>query len=243
MKIFVAIPVYDGKLQHQTVNSLVIEQSIALQVGDEIFTSFVPYCSDLADGRNNLVEGFLKSNCDRMVFLDSDMTFEPGALLKIAHAPVDFAAGCTRHKIEAESYPITFLDSDFLQAEPNGLIEISSIGTAFMSLSRDVFTKFQAAYPDREYTHFGQKACCYFEHPFVNGSLMGEDLFFCKMWRACGGKIYLNPELEITHWKFDQPFVGHIGKWLRARMKEQKHEQANVSKMEAPRLEEIGLSA
>ncbi len=237
MKIFVAIPVYDGKLQHQTVNCLMLEQSIACQVGDELLTSFLPYCSHLADGRNNLVQAFLATECERMIFLDSDITFEPGALLKIAHAPVDFAAGCTRHKLEAESYPLMFCDKDFIVPEENGLVEIDSIGTAFMSLSRNVFAKFKSAYPNREYQHYGKTACCYFQTPFENGSLYGEDTYFCKEWRACGGKIYLNPELEITHWDFKTPYVGHIGNWLKGRNKENGNVKRSTTlpQMEAPR--------
>lgn len=239
MKIFVAIPCYDGKLQYQTVDCLVLEQAIAARLGHEIFTSFLPYCSNLPDGRNNLVEGFLKSNCDKMIFLDSDITFEPGAMIKIATSPFDFAVGCTRHKLETESYPINFLDQDEIWINRAGFIEIATIGTAFMCLSRAVFQKFKEAYPEREYLHYGVKATCYFQTPFVNGSLLGEDVFFCMEWRKAGGKIYLNPELEITHWDFKTPYVGHIGKWLRARMKERSNDQ-NISKVEAPPDREVG---
>ncbi len=237
MKIFVAIPTYDGKLQHQTVNCLVLEQAVAVQCGDELNPCFMPYCSHPADGRNNLVKSFLESGCEKLFFLDSDITFEPGALLKVAHAPVDFAAGCTRHKLKEESYPITFLDKDWLIPEANGLLEIEAIGTAFVSLSRTVFEWFMASYPNRDYWHTGKKAYCFFQTPFENGSLYGEDTYFCKEWRACGGKIYLNPELEITHWDFKTPYVGHIGNWLKGRNKERVNvrESAQLPQMEAPR--------
>lgn len=227
MKIFVAIPVNDGKLQHQTVECLMLEQSIANKLGDEIFPCFVPNCSHLPDARNTLVKAFLKSECDRLVFLDSDITFEAGALIKIARQKFDFVAGCTRRKTAEEYYPMLFTDSDEpLQTNEYGLFEIGMIGTAFLSLSRDVFKILDGAYSNRNYESHGDKKVCYFEMPFVAGeqeqigSLYGEDAYFCKLWREAGGKIWLYPELEITHWDFNKPYVGHIGKWLKSKIEQ-----------------------
>ncbi len=218
MKIFVAIPVYDGKLQHQTVSSLMFEQQVASQLGDEIFVSFIPNCSHPAIGRNQLVQAFLDSSYDRLVFLDSDISFEPGALIRIARQKKDFVAGCTRHKTDAETYPIGWIPNRELQWDEDKHLEIAMIGTAFVSLSRNLFKTLKEKYPGREFNHYGKDMYCYFQTPFEGGSLYGEDTYFCKEWRAAGGKIFLNPELEITHWDFNKPYVGHIGKWLRSRM-------------------------
>lgn len=201
-----------------------LEQAIAARCGDELHPCFIPNCSHPAIGRNQLVQAFIDSDCERLVFLDSDITFEPGALIKIAHRDVDFVAGCTVHKTADESYPIDWLPMPELWANERGLIEIAMIGTAFMSLSRSVFEILKSKYPGREYENYGKRATCYFETPFVPGAplgaLYGEDTFFCKLWRDAGGKIYLDPELEITHWDFNKPHVGHIGKWLKKRMTE-----------------------
>jgi glycosyltransferase involved in cell wall biosynthesis len=229
VKIFIAIPTFDGKLQHQVVGSLLVEQSIAHRLGDEFVTCLLPHCSNLPVGRDQLVSEFLASGCERMFFLDSDITWEPGALIKLAHRPEDFVAGCTRYKNDEEAYPIGWLPNEFLYANAQGLLEIKMIGTAFMSLSRNVFKIIKEFAPGREYETWGETYNCFFEQPFLDGQVYGEDAYFCKSWRDAGGKIFLDPEIEITHWKFDRPFVGHIGKWLRARMENQ-HEQGRSEK-------------
>jgi hypothetical protein len=220
VKIFVAIPVYDGKLQHQTVNCLILEQAIAVSLGDELIPCFAPYSSAPHLGRNQLVQSFLDSGCERMVFLDSDITFEPGALIKLARRPEEFVAGCTRHKSEDESYPIWWLPNKELWANKSGLLEIDKIGLALAAVSRSVFEQIRLKHPGRETEFRGQVTTCFFEMPFRDGELFGEDTYFCKLWRDSGGKIFLDPELEITHWHFAQAFVGHIGKWLKNRPQE-----------------------
>lgn len=215
MKIFVAIPVYDGKLQVQTVRCLLDEQAIAGGAGDEFQVMFLPNCSHAAMGRNQLVQNFLDSGADKLIFLDADITFENGSLVKLAHKPVDFVGGAYRFKLEEESYPVGWLDKAELWANELGLLEVSTLPGGFLCLSRNVFEKLKEAHPDRTYEHFGKTANCFFQMRFHEGRLYGEDSFFCKEWRDIGGKVYLDPEIALTHWDFNRPYLGHIGNWLK----------------------------
>lgn len=212
-----AIPVYDGKLQVQTVSCLLNEQSLAARNGHEIVVAFLPGCSVPALGRNTLVQRFLDSDCDRLVFLDADITFEVGALLKIAHLPVDFVGGCYRFKTENEQYPIGWATEggEEIWANSLGLIEVATLPTGFLSLSRKVFETLAAAHPDRNYSHFGEKAFCFFQMVFKDGFLWSEDTYFCREWREAGGKVYLDPDLTLTHWDAKTTYVGNIGEWLK----------------------------
>jgi hypothetical protein len=215
MKIVVAIPVYDGKLQVQSVRCLLNEQLLAREIGDDLQFQFLPSCSHAAMGRNQLAQTFMDSDADRLVFLDADVTFESGAIIKIAHKPVDFVGGAYRFKMDEELYPVGWLDKKELWANELGLLEVKTLPGGFLSLSRNVFEKLKAAHPEREYEHFGKMAHCYFQMLFTEGHLYGEDSYFCKEWRDIGGQVFLDPEIELTHWDANKPFIGHIGKWLR----------------------------
>jgi hypothetical protein len=218
MKILVAIPVYDGKLFVQTARCLLDEQAVASGCGDELQVRFLPSCSHPAMGRNQLAQDFLDSDSERLIFLDADVTFEPGALVKLAHSPVDFVGGAYRFKLDQENYPVGWIaEQKELWANEHGLLEVASLPGGFLSLSRKVFESFKSAYPGREYEHFGKSAFCFFQMIFQNGNLYGEDSFFCKEWRDCGGQVWLDPEIKLTHWDFNRPFVGHIGDWLKNR--------------------------
>lgn len=219
MKIAVAVPLYDGRLPVQTVDALLQEVVLAQSHGDEIKVRFLQSCSHPALGRNRLVQDFLDSPAERLVFLDSDVTFKPGDLIKIAHAPVDFAGGAYRYKNpDKELYPVGWILNKDIISNEHGLIEVASLPTGFLSLSRNVFDAIRKAHPDRVYEEFGKKAYCYFHMPWAYGNLYGEDSLFCVEWRNLGGKVYVDPDLELTHWDFvPTPLRGNVGKWLEER--------------------------
>lgn len=218
MKIFVAIPVFDGKLQVQTVKCLLDEKTIATGIGDDLLVNFLPNCSVPAYGRNSLVQNFMESDCDKLIFLDSDITFELGALVKLSHQPVDFVGGCYRFKDEKEHYPVSWLPKEELWADKHGLLEVETLPTGFLCLSRRVFEKFKEFYPGREYEHFGHMAYCYFQMIFKDGMMHSEDSYFCKEWIAAGEKVYLDPNISLDHWDSSpRPFNGNIGRWLKNR--------------------------
>lgn len=220
MKILVATPVYDGKLPVETVRSLLMEQTIATACGAELHTLFLPNCSHAAMGRNQIAADFMAGDCDRLVFLDSDVTFEPGDLVKLAHKPADFVGGAYRFKQQLESYPVGWLpdpEQKGLRWNEHELLEVATLPGGFMALSRKVFKQLMGAHPGREFEHFGRKMHCFFQMTYHEGALYGEDSFFCKEWRDLGGKVFLDPMLTLTHWDFNRPYAGHIGNWLKSR--------------------------
>lgn len=216
MKISVGLPVYDGKLQQQSVACLLAETSIAHMMGDELNVRFLPACTNLALGRNQLVRQFLDSGDDKLVFLDADVTFELGSLVRLAHYPVDMVGGAYRLKQDDERYPVHLLREP-KELGPGGLVEVAMVPTGFLALSRKVFSDFEAAYPGRTYNIDGHKFYCYFQIPFQDGHFYTEDAYFCKEYRAIGGQVYLDPEIHLTHWQFNTPYPGHIGDFMRKR--------------------------
>ncbi len=217
MRINIAIPVYDGKLPFQVVKCLLEEQLLATQVGDALSVTFLPSCSVPAHGRNRLVKTFMDSGYDRLVFLDADVTFEPGALLKIAHLPVAFVGGAYRFKRPSEeAYPIGWLPGD-LYTDKNGLLEVETIPTGFSAFDRSVFERMAKHYGDRHYSSEKENLFCYFQMIFADRQMHSDDTYFCKEWRAMGEKVFLYPELTLTHWDQNIPYVGNIGKWLKSR--------------------------
>lgn len=238
MKIFVAIPVYDGKLQAQTVKCLLEETTIANGFGDELRVNFLPSCAVPAHGRNQLVQFFMDSDCDRLVFLDSDITFNPGDLIKLAHMPPDFVGGCYRFKSEKEQYPISWLPKDELWADKHGLLEVAMLPTGFLALSRNVFETFQKAFPGRKYQHWEKEFYCYFQMIFKDGVLHSDDTYFCKEWIEAGGKIFLDPEIALTHWDLNPtPFPGHIGQWLKNRIQKENKVEMVMDCVVAPMID------
>lgn len=219
MKLLIALPVYDGKLMTEQVKCLLEEQALAMVAGDELQVRFLPSCSQIGMGRNQLVDDFINSDAEKIFFLDADVTWELGAILKLAHLPVDFVGGAYRYKVNEESYPVSFIPGE-LWANEHGLLEMEAVPGGFVAMSRKVFEVLKEKNPENHYTHQGRKTHCFYQMPFKNGQLWSEDALFCREWRDAGGKVFLDPTLTLTHWNFNIPFIGNIGAWLKARLHE-----------------------
>jgi hypothetical protein len=214
--IFVAIPAYDGRICVETARALLNEQSAAKLAGVELQIAFLPGCSLITHARNQLVQDFLDSECARLVFVDSDVAWEPGALLRLAGHTADVVGGAYRLKQDDEAYPVVWLDRPELWAE-NGLLEVRSLPGGFLSISREALTKLRDAHPGRGYSHYGKPYHGFFHAPIRDGGMYGEDAAFCADWLDLGGKLWLDPELKLTHVGGHKAFAGCIGDWLRSR--------------------------
>lgn len=218
MKIFVAIPTRDSKLEIECARCLLDEQIIALVGGDEIRTMFQKGTGAPTAGRNLLVQSFMESDCDRLMFVDSDISWNIGDLVKVAKHDAELVAGAYRYKLDDECYPVIWPDDGTeLWTDERGLMEVKALPTGFMAISRSVFDKFREAHPHRTYEHFGKKGFAYFHAPWREGHLYTEDTNFCIEWREMGGKVWLDPELTLTHHDGPKEYTGHVGNWLKAR--------------------------
>lgn len=221
MRLFVAIPAYDGKVGIETVRSLLNEQGAAALLGIEMQVAFLPGCSLITMGRNQMAADFLASDCDRLMFVDADVSWNPGELIKVASHPVDVVGGAYRYKTVQEDYPIQWLDRPELWADPEtGLLEVGSVPGGFLAISRKALETLKEAHPERAYTHEGHQFHAFFTAPFADGRLWGEDTAFCNDWRQAGGKVWLDTELTLTHSGGFPAYTGSIGDWLRRRMEE-----------------------
>ena len=215
MRVMIGIPAYDGSLHVDTTRSLLNEQAAAISLGVEIEVVFIPGCSVISMARNQIAAKFLESDADKLVFIDSDVSWEVGSILKLAARPVDFVGGAYRLKQELEAYPVGWLDKPELHAV-NGLLEVENVPGGFCCLTRDVFAKLKEALP-RPYGHYEFEGQAYWHSPYMNGRLYGEDAAFCHDWRSIGGDVWLDPELNLTHHAGATAYKGHIGQWLKTR--------------------------
>lgn len=220
MKLLVAVPAYSGAVAVDTVRSLLQEQIVAQAAGIEFRVIFLPGCSLITMARNQMVQDFLDSDADKLVFVDDDVSWEPGSVIKLASHDVDFVGGAYRLKCDDECYPVEWLELGKPLCAKDGLLSVAHVPGGFMCLTRDVFTHFREAHPDRDYTHHGFSGYAYFDAPFRKRRLFGEDSSFCDMWRDAGGTVWLDPELTLAHHDGRQVYRGCLGDFLRNRIQE-----------------------
>lgn len=173
-----------------------------------------------ARARNSIAQAFLSSRFDKLMFIDSDMGWEPVDFFRILDSPHSIIAGIAPPK----DYPITlnfipFGEEQYLlkggeRPQPQDLSKMRAsaggpvfpvdlVGTAFMCIDRGVFMKLSETTPSYQYssmlsggieTHWD-----FFPQGPVNGIYYPEDWGFCRLAKAAGFKIHIDSEAILTH--------------------------------------------
>lgn len=188
---------------------------MAHELGLTVTVAFLSGCSIITHARNQLVADFLESPADKLVFVDADVAWAPGSMLRLVSHPVPFVAGAYRLKKDPEEYPVHFDGEQIFQDDETGLLIAKMAPAGFLALDRTVFDALRTAHPDRTYLHGGRAFHGYFHAPIANGHFLGEDGAFCADWRDAGGRVLIDPDLILTHIGGPRAFTGEIGSWIK----------------------------
>ena len=225
IKLFIATPAFGHQVTTNYMNSVMrfvssshpklqVSTAIHLQSGMALVTQ----------ARNNCVASFLKSDCTHFFFIDSDIGFEPEAVYRLLEKDEEVVLTPYAVKGFGQNYALQFIvhfpDRNNVQIGKDGFVEITAGPTGFMMIKREAFEKLIKAYPDKKTINkqlVGNKVeimdsdwYTFFETGIdpENGYL-GEDICFCKLWTAIGGKIYADAISELTHFG-GHPFKGSL---------------------------------
>lgn len=191
--IFLATPAY-GPVEPGFAFALF--ESAKVLEGAGIRTELAIFAGDchVDDARNRLVRQFLETDCTHLVFLDSDLRWEPRDLLKLICYPLDVVGATYPLKQEVEAYPVMLGDA----IEADGLLEVAALPTGFLKISRHCL-KMLCDKAEKYVGKDGTETALIFERTIHDGVRWGGDTSFCRKWRDLGGKIYLDPHPIMEH--------------------------------------------
>lgn len=233
-KLFVATPMYGGMANGMYMKSCLDLQILCVRYGIEIRFSFIFNESLITRARNYLVDEFLRAeNYTHMLFIDADVHFDAKDVIALLALDKDIIGGpypkksikwssvieavkrnpnitpTEIEKITGDYVFNTVLGTEkFSVGEP---LEVLELGTGYMMIKREVFSKFKEAYPHLTYKpdHAGQANFdgsryihAYFDTVIDTGDsdrYLSEDYMFCQWWRKIGGKIWLCPWMKTQH--------------------------------------------
>ena len=183
-----------------------IEHSMVFEIGS-VYISWA---------RANMLGKALATDADTFCFLDHDLSFPPESLLKLLNHPGDVVAGDYRFKMDQVEYMARLFTDDSKRpvVREDGTIKAHAVPAGFLKVTRKAVECFIEAYPELQ---FGPKNefIDLFNHGAYEKLWWGEDFAFSRRWRACGGEIYLIPDLDICHHLPDgRSFPGNLHKWL-----------------------------
>jgi len=200
---YIATPTIDGRVHAGYAKSLACLNEGRLTVDFEVGNSLI------ADARNKLVERFLRSQYDQLVFIDSDISWYGVDFARLTQQREDLIAGCYQKKKDVLDFAVVF--GPKMERNEKGLIEAERVGTGFMCISRRCILQMIKAYPE---TYLGRENFyALFDTKVEKQQLISEDYTFCDRWRAIGGKVMIDPEIHLGHHGtklFDAKFSRHL---------------------------------
>jgi hypothetical protein len=179
-KLFVATPMYGGMNHGLYAKSCLDLQTLMVRYGVDVKFSFLFNESLITRARNYLTDEFLRSDCTHMLFIDSDIHFNPQDVLALMALDKDVIGGpypkksvnwgniafAARKHTEMDPRELEQLVGEYVFNVVKGTqqfsvtepLQVLEIGTGFMMIKRNVFEKLQTSYPQLRYKpdHIGQ---------------------------------------------------------------------------------------
>lgn len=215
MKLFLAVTAYDHKVFGECADSVLKNCISLMKAGHTV----VPYTNNdlyVDRSRNFCVKLFLETDCTDIVFVDSDLSFDDDAILKLVFFDRAIVAGAYPYKKFKEEYPVTlsFDNNMNCKDEETGLVSCTRIPTGLMRINRSVFEKMMPTTrkDERNIYAFFRTGMVYPDDP----NWYGEDPYFCKEWVSLGGQLWLEPRINFTHYGI-QGFSGNYHNYLMGR--------------------------
>lgn len=183
------------------VRSLLSLQSHLMEKGHTVLFDIVANGSILTKVRNGIVKRFIDSNAEVLVFIDSDMVYEPQALEKLINAPFDVSVISYR----AKSTNVRYLaETELEEGEVIGTyydgetwLQTTRAGTGLMAIKRRTIEALML--PHLEYVDKGETYHAIFDFCLKDGQYMGEDYTFCQRVVSAGGQIFILANAEVGH--------------------------------------------
>ena len=204
-RVHICMPCYGGMLNESTFMSFIKWANTCKQLGIDWTVETLVNESLISRGRNTLTAKFLHNkDSTHLMFIDSDIGWEPWHLLVMLNRDVDVIGGLYPMK----SLPIKWCVNGFDGAEegPDHLQEVSKTGTGFLLIKRHVFEKLDAHPAVKSFANdIGLPADLnpymktYFDTAVREGRYYSEDWTFCENWRDIGGKVWVDKRVLLRH--------------------------------------------
>lgn len=174
--------------------------------------------------RNNIAHDFMKSTADRLLFIDSDISFKPEQVFQLIARDLPIVASPYTHKKPADpktnipAWSARAIDGEVPQSAPGprqGLQKVAAVGTGFLMIKREVFETIsktfakEIGYIEDWNEGAGEHKFDFFPEGRVHDPEMGypeptfitEDFGFCRLARKCVYEIMVDCSSFVRHWE------------------------------------------
>jgi len=191
-KIAILTPCYDGSVSIEYSSSLVKSATLLSDNGYSLDHLYVNGEAIVQSARNKLFFNAYHNNYDCVVWIDSDIEWDPKDLLKIVSSPLDIIGATYRRKTMKEMYVAKI--SNLVNGD---IIEVDGIGFGFLKMSKKIID----ALWNTNISYEDDKSLCknVFEVIVDKGQMYSEDYVACKKIKDLGFNVYLDKTIDLSH--------------------------------------------
>lgn len=158
MHVAICTPCYDGRVHEAHARSVDAAIRHLEARGANVTRAYAPGMSILHHARNILVAEALSKSADHIVFVDSDIAATPDIFEAVLshNEPIVAAVAPARPGTFGGRQHLLWSHMPNAVVRPDGLIEASRLGTAFLRIDRAVFEELRASRLSRPYVDLSQ---------------------------------------------------------------------------------------
>lgn len=225
--LFVALPCYGCRLASKTVTSILRFQSFCIQHKIKVSFDIMGNESLITRGRSIFTERFLKSNATHLLFIDSDISFNPVSVLRMIVYNADVTAGIYAKKglswdtvaASESTTPAALLDAalnfninlprgENQHTVRHGFIRVLDAATGFFCIKRETLETLKDAHPELRVTNDipGSRDIVPEYHVFFDTSIdpdtnryLSEDYHFCRLVQNANMDVYVDITATVSH--------------------------------------------
>lgn len=203
--VFICTPTHSGDVCCSYAMALL--ETVALLGANGYSTQpfFVMNNAIISFARAIGLKHFMDSGAEHLLFIDSDLYWDPKGALALIQSPHEFVAGV--YPAKTPDHAKVFQTRNVRETATQNYIETDGVPGGFMRIKRSAVQKMIDAYPEltkfyRADKQTGERIKLHylFENILMEDMPLGEDYAFCERWRKLGGKIFIYPGIEFAHY-------------------------------------------
>jgi hypothetical protein len=200
-KVLIATPAYDGRLDVWYTTSLINAVRVAQANNVFLHPVFMSYDALIQRARNDLFRLAVEGDYDDMIFIDSDIEFDPMWIMELLSYDEDIVDGYDvvggTYRTKTDDAELYAVKTQNLTPNEKGLVEVECLGTGFVKLSKKAILALWDS--SAKYQNEGREGRMVCDVQIIDGELVSEDnVMFIKL-RQLGFKVWLASHMTCVH--------------------------------------------
>lgn len=206
-RVIIATPTYDHTVTTEYVRSLMATRDLLDRNGVNSLWLTQGGSAILPWLRNRLAYDALLHDCDDLVFVDADVSWDPNDFLRLLSHDADIVGGVMPTPDSADGrqvkYPFRPLDGGLVSFDDQGIGEVAGLPTAFLRIRARVLQELSRHVPNLMMD--GDLVPVWFDFVIrdlgIGQQYLGEDIAFCALARDHGFRVMLDSAPILGHRK------------------------------------------